>query len=71
MRLLVREEGKRYHDFVKYFSTFMYDHTLHCGRKFFFRYCLQAFRTEKTLKLHIKDCFQINSKQIIKMHKKG
>ena len=46
----------------------MYDHTLHCGRKHFFRYCLQAFSTEEILKRHITDYFKINGKQRIKMH---
>ena len=38
----------------------MHDHTLHCGRKHFCCYCLQAFRTAEKLKCHIKDCFKIN-----------
>ena len=45
----------------------MYDQTLHCGRKLFCCNCLQAFSTEETLKHHIKDCFKINGKQMIKM----
>ena len=49
----------------------MYDRTLHCGRKQFCCYCLQAFSTEKILKCHVKDCFKINSKYRIKMPKKG
>ena len=34
-------------------------------------YCLQVFNTEEILKGHIKDCFKINSKQRIKMPRKG
>ena len=48
----------------------MYDHALHCGRKYFCRYCLQAFRTAEKLNCHIKDSFKIKSKQKIKMPKK-
>ena len=48
----------------------MYDHSLHRGRKHFCRYCLYAFITEEVLKHHIKDFFQINGKQTIKMRKK-
>ena len=47
----------------------MYDHTLHCIRKHFCRYCLQAFSTEGILKRHIKDCFKSNGKQRIVMPK--
>ena len=49
----------------------MYDHSLHRERKRFCRYCLHAFVTEGISKCHIKDCFQINDKQMIKMPKKG
>ena len=49
----------------------MYGHTLYRGRKYFCRYDLQAFSTEEILKCHIKDCFKINGKQMIKMSKKG
>ena len=49
----------------------MYDHSLHRGRKHFCRYCLQSFSTEEILKSHIKDCFEINSKQRFIMLKKG
>ena len=49
----------------------MNDHTLHCGRKHFCGYCLQAFRTAEKLKCHIKDCFKSNGKHTIKMPKKG
>ena len=45
----------------------MYDHTLHCGRKHFCRYCLQGFSTEKTLKCLVGDCFKINGQQVVKM----
>ena len=64
------EEGKRYYVFIKDFNTFMYDYTLHLGRKNFCLYYLQAFRTAETLKCHIKDCVEFNDKQMIKMPKK-
>ena len=49
----------------------MYDHTLYQGTKHFCCYCLQAFSTEETLKIHIQDCFKIKGKQSIIMPKKG
>ena len=51
-------EGKRHYVLIKGFNIFMYDNTLHRGRKHFCRYCSQAFSTEETLKCHIKDCFK-------------
>ena len=49
----------------------MYDHTLHRRRNHFCRYCLQAFSIEEILKIHVKDCFTIISKQRIITPKKG
>ena len=69
--LLIGEEEKKHYVLIKDFNTFMYDHTLHRGKKHFCRYCLQAFRTVEKLKCHIKDCFKINGKQTIKLPKMG
>ena len=52
----------------------MYDHMLHCRKKRFCRYYLQAVRIAEKLKCHIKDCFKISKqsgKLTIKMPKKG
>ena len=49
----------------------MYDHLIHHGRKDFRYYCLHAFITKEIFKCHIKDCFKINCKQMIKIPKKG
>ena len=65
------EEGKRHYVFIQDFYTFMYDHTLHCGKKHSCCYCLQAFSTEEILKSHIKDCFKVNCQQRIIMPKIG
>ena len=64
---LIGEEEKRHYVLMKDFNTFIYDHTLHLGRKPFYRYCLQAFSTEEILKRRIQDCFKINGKQRIIM----
>ena len=41
--LLIEEKGKRHYVLFKDFNTFMYNHTLHHGKKTFCHYCLQAF----------------------------
>ena len=66
--LLICEREK---NIIKDFNTFMYDHTLHRGRKHFYHYCFQAFRTAEKLKCQIKDCFKVNGKQTVYMPKKG
>ena len=60
----------KYYVLIKDFNIFMYDHSLHCGRKHFCSYCLHAFITEEILKRHIEDCYEINGHQRIKMPKK-
>ena len=44
---------------IKDFGTFMYDHTLHRGRKHIHRYCLQAFS--------IEEIFNVTSKIVLKL----
>ena len=68
---LIGQGEKKHYILIKDFNTFMYDSTLHCGRKQFCRYCLWAFRPTEKLKYRIKDCYTINIKQIIKMPKKA
>ena len=40
---LIEEKRKKHYVLFKDFNTFMYNHTLHHGKKTFCRYCLQAF----------------------------
>ena len=51
------------------FNTFMYDHTLHRGRKHLCQYYLQVFNSEEIFKIHIKGCFKIREKQKMLMPK--
>ena len=69
--MLIGEREKQPYVLINDFNRFMYDHSLHRRRKYFHRYCLQAFITEEILKRHIKDCFKINNKQTTEMPKKG
>ena len=69
---MIGENGKRHYALIKDFNTFMYDHIIHHGRKYFCQYCLQVFSIEDILKSHTKDCFKINGeKKTIIMPKKG
>ena len=64
--MLIVEEGKRLNVLIKEINTCMHDHILYHGKDFY-RYCLQAFSTEEILKRHIRDCFKINGKHMMKM----
>ena len=60
--IIIRKKRQKHYVLIKDFNTFMYDHTLHHGRKHFCCYCLQAFSTEEILKCHLNNCFENNSK---------
>ena len=71
--LIIDRRGRKEKNYILIndFNRFMYDHSLHHGRRHFCRYCLHDFITKEILKRHINDCFKINDKQTIKMPKKG
>ena len=69
--ILIREGEKKRYVLIKDFDRFMYDHSLHHGRKYFCRYCLHAFITEIILKSHVKYCLKFSGKQTIKNVEKG
>ena len=48
----------------------MYNQTLD-NRKHFCCYCLQSFTARQISERQVIDCFEITSKEIIKMAKKG
>ena len=69
--LLLGEERKRHYVFIKDFKTFMYDYTLHCVKKHFSQYCLEAFSTEKILKRHIKTALKLMTNKKLQYLKKA
>ena len=62
--LLIVEQGKKQYVLVKNSNKFMYECTLHYGRK-------PAFSIAEMLKSFVNKDFKINGKQMIKMSKKG
>ena len=68
---MIGEGEIKHYVFIKDFNTFIYDYTLHRGRKYSCPYFLHVSITEEILKCHIEDCFKINGKQTIKIAKKG
>ena len=69
--LLTVKKGSSHHVLIRDFNTFMYNQTLHRGRKHFWLYCLQFLSAAQILERHNNDCFEINGKQKIKMARKG
>ena len=62
---LIGEQGKRNYVLIKDFNTFMYNHTLHRGRKHVCHCCLKAFSTKGILKCHVKDMLKIDLKLMV------
>ena len=62
---LIGEQGKRHYVLIKDFNTFMYNHTLHRGRKHVCHCCLKAFSTKGILKCHVKDMLKIDLKLMV------
>ena len=50
--LLIENEDKLHYILMKNFNRFMYNKTLHHGRKRFFRYCLKYFSSAEILQRH-------------------
>ena len=62
--LLIEEKGKRQYVLIKNFDTFMYNHTLHHGKKIFTVIVYKLLLQNK-----YENCFKINDKQRIIMPK--
>ena len=69
--LFIGGEGKTDYVLIKSVNTFLYEYTLHLGRKHFCRYKLQCFGTVETMTCQIKGCFKTNGKQGNKLPKKA
>ena len=50
--LLIGETEKKHYVLIKDFNRYIYDDSLHRGRKKFCRYCLHVFITKDNLKRH-------------------
>ena len=52
--IIDRGRNKKHYVLINDFNRFVYDHSLYRRRKYFCRYCLQAFIREKILKIILK-----------------
>ena len=69
--LFIGGEDKTDYVLTESLNTFLYEYTLHLGRKNLCRYNLQCFGTVETISCQIKGCFKNNGKQGIKLPKKA
>ena len=52
---------------IKDFNTFMFDNTLHHRTKYFVVIVYKLLVQKKEMKHHVKNCFEIIGRQMIKM----
>ena len=65
--LLITDENKSHYVYVKDFNRVMCNETKNKNKKYFCRYCLQCFSSEKRLIEHKGNCLIINGKQNVKL----
>ena len=53
--------------YIKDFNRFMCNETKNKNKKYFFRYCLQCFSSERVLVDHKVVCLKLNGKQTVKL----
>ena len=67
--LLIFEENKSYHVYIKDFNQLMFNKTKNKNKKYFCRCCLQCFSSEKVLTEHRENCLVITGKRNVKLGK--
>ena len=65
--LPIADENKSHYLYIKDFNRFMCNKTKNKNKKYFCKYCLQCFSSEKVLLEHKENCLVINGKQSVKL----
>ena len=65
--LLITDENKSHYVYIKDFNRSMCNKTKNKNKKYFCRYFLQCFSSEKIFQDHRKVCLKINGKQNVKL----
>ena len=65
--LLINDENKSDHVYIKDFNKFIFNKTKHKNKKYFCRYCLQCFRSKNVLVEHKETRLKINGRQTVKL----
>ena len=65
--LLITDENKSRYEYIKDFNRFMCNKTKNKNKKYFYKFCLQCFSSEKVLIEHKENCLVINGKQSVEL----
>ena len=66
---LIFDENKSHYVYIKDFNRLMFNKTKNKNKKYFCKYCLQCFSSDKVLTEHKENCLVTNGKQNIKLGK--
>ena len=67
--LLIFDENKSHYVHIKDSNRLMFNKAKYKNEKYFCRFCLQCFTSEKIFKEHKENCLIINGKQNVKLGK--
>ena len=65
--LIISDKIKSRYVYIKYFNKYMFNKTKSKNKKYFCKYCLQCFNSERILVEHKEICLKINGKQTVKL----
>ena len=63
--LLLIDDDKSHHVYIKDFNKFMFDKTKNKNKKYLCKSCLQCFSSKNVLTEHREDCLIINGNQSV------
>ena len=63
--LLISDKSKSHYVYAKDFDRFMFNKRKYKGKKYFCKYCLQCFGSEKILSEHKEDCLVMNDNKVL------
>ena len=65
--LIISDKIKSYYVYIKDFNKFTFNKTKNKNKKYFCKYCLQCFTSERILVEHKEICLKINGKETVKL----
>ena len=65
--LIILDKIKSHYLYIKDFNKFMFNKTKNKSKKYFYKYCLQCFSSERVLVEHKEICLKISGKETVKL----
>ena len=65
--LIIPDKTKSHYVYIKDFNKFIFNKTKNKTKKYFCKYCLQCFSSERILVEHKENCSKINGEQTVQL----